>query len=315
MIAVFIYNILLLMLYTVTLALVVNQFRSDKRQLYMLVGVYLLFFIFDNTIIYMTEFINSFAATYNQTFMSIPAAKTIIYLVNGYCSLQIVNVLCQQKMPKHQFVLLGALGCWLLCNPLLTDSAIKVWLFYLPNQLLMLYLGVYLLKKLANKPATLPPQTQKLLKQIALISIIAGICILIEDTFVIFRVDQYTALSVKMYNRNVSEDIFSMVICTLILKTLLAKPETEKEQLESRNHIFMDFCQHYGFTERETEIFQLLLEHKTNQQIADEIYLSLGTVKTHVHNIFIKLDIKKRNQIFPIYEKYQAESAEAPEFL
>jgi DNA-binding CsgD family transcriptional regulator len=57
-------------------------------------------------------------------------------------------------------------------------------------------------------------------------------------------------------------------------------------------------------------VFELLLFHRTNQEIADQLFLSLGTVKTHVHNIFIKLDIKKRTQIFPLFEEYRSASHE-----
>ncbi len=46
--------------------------------------MYLAFFIFDNTIIYMTEFLNSFAQSYDQAFMSAPAVKTIIFMGNAF---------------------------------------------------------------------------------------------------------------------------------------------------------------------------------------------------------------------------------------
>ncbi|MCB4987754.1 LuxR C-terminal-related transcriptional regulator, partial [Streptococcus mutans] len=45
------------------------------------------------------------------------------------------------------------------------------------------------------------------------------------------------------------------------------------------------------------DICQLLLEHKQNQEIAKELYLSVGTVKTHIHNIYIKMAINN-SEIF-----------------
>ncbi len=65
------------------------------------------------------------------------------------------------------------------------------------------------------------------------------------------------------------------------------------------------FFTDYNLTDREKEIGHLLLKHKHNQEIADQLYLSVGTVKTHIHNIYLKMDIKKRAQIFELYEKYQ----------
>ncbi len=78
------------------------------------------------------------------------------------------------------------------------------------------------------------------------------------------------------------------------------QPQKEKTQNQDTSLLIQDFCQDHQFTQRETEIFILLLSHRTNQEIADQLFLSLGTVKTHVHNIFIKLDIKKRTQIIPL---------------
>lgn len=47
-------------------------------------------------------------------------------------------------------------------------------------------------------------------------------------------------------------------------------------------------------TDRETEIMCLVAEGLSNQQIADKLILSLGTVKIHLHNIYGKLGVKNR---------------------
>jgi len=49
-------------------------------------------------------------------------------------------------------------------------------------------------------------------------------------------------------------------------------------------------------TEREVEILQQLALGKTNQNIADELYLSERTVRTHVTNILSKLGLSNRTQ-------------------
>lgn len=53
---------------------------------------------------------------------------------------------------------------------------------------------------------------------------------------------------------------------------------------------------HESLTGREREILQLMAEGKSNQVIADELYISLKTVKTHVSNILTKLDVYDRTQ-------------------
>lgn len=47
---------------------------------------------------------------------------------------------------------------------------------------------------------------------------------------------------------------------------------------------------------REMEILQLMAEGLSNQEIADQLFISLSTVKTHNMNLFTKLDVKRRTQ-------------------
>ncbi|MFJ2024609.1 response regulator [Streptomyces sp. NPDC087897] len=48
---------------------------------------------------------------------------------------------------------------------------------------------------------------------------------------------------------------------------------------------------------RELDVVRLLSVGRTNQEICDELYLSLGTVKTHLANIKDKLDVRNRVEI------------------
>jgi len=47
----------------------------------------------------------------------------------------------------------------------------------------------------------------------------------------------------------------------------------------------------YNLTPRETEILQLLVEGLTYQQIADQLFISYGTVRKHVEHIYRKLEV------------------------
>lgn len=52
----------------------------------------------------------------------------------------------------------------------------------------------------------------------------------------------------------------------------------------------------YDLTARETEILNLIVEGKTNQQIADNLFIAESTVKFHINNIFGKLGVADRTQ-------------------
>ena len=49
-------------------------------------------------------------------------------------------------------------------------------------------------------------------------------------------------------------------------------------------------------SKRELEILNLLAEGNSNQEIATKLFVSLSTVKTHLQNIFEKLEVKRRTQ-------------------
>ena len=64
------------------------------------------------------------------------------------------------------------------------------------------------------------------------------------------------------------------------------------EQLSNRNRHVL----HEELTNREQEILLLIAQGMSNQEIADELFITLKTVKTHVSNILAKLEDEDRTQ-------------------
>jgi two-component system, NarL family, response regulator LiaR len=51
-----------------------------------------------------------------------------------------------------------------------------------------------------------------------------------------------------------------------------------------------------GLSKREVEVLQLMSEGLSNQEIAEKLFVSLNTIKTHTSKLFEKLDVKRRTQ-------------------
>jgi ATP/maltotriose-dependent transcriptional regulator MalT len=51
-----------------------------------------------------------------------------------------------------------------------------------------------------------------------------------------------------------------------------------------------------NLTNREHEVLQVLTQGYSNAEIAGKLFLSLSTVKTHVSNLFVKMEVKNRTQ-------------------
>lgn len=96
--------------------------------------------------------------------------------------------------------------------------------------------------------------------------------------------------------------IFTALGIWLALKLSKPKIETvvvEKEVYVSRNENFVldtSLVSQLELSKRELEILGLLAQGHSNQEIAEKLFVSLSTVKTHIQNLFEKLDVKRRLQ-------------------
>jgi len=57
----------------------------------------------------------------------------------------------------------------------------------------------------------------------------------------------------------------------------------------------------YGITPREREIIDLVRAGRTNQEIADQLFISLPTVKDHNYNIFRKTGVRNRVELVNLF--------------
>ena len=64
-------------------------------------------------------------------------------------------------------------------------------------------------------------------------------------------------------------------------------------------------------TERELELARLVVDRKTNPEIAAELFLSKKTVETHMRNIFRKLGVSSRVELARAVERADRAGAEA----
>jgi DNA-binding NarL/FixJ family response regulator len=61
---------------------------------------------------------------------------------------------------------------------------------------------------------------------------------------------------------------------------------------------------------REMEIMELISHSMTNEEIADKLFISSKTVKTHLRNIFVKADIRNRVEAALLYARHTLRTTE-----
>lgn len=68
------------------------------------------------------------------------------------------------------------------------------------------------------------------------------------------------------------------------------------------------FIQKYRITSREIEIIQKILVGKTNNNISTDLYISIKTVKNHVHNIYQKTGARTRLELATLIRRFNTKS-------
>ena len=59
----------------------------------------------------------------------------------------------------------------------------------------------------------------------------------------------------------------------------------------------------YNLTEKEFELIRLVADGLNNKEIAEQLFLSEGTVRNYLSNILMKLDLRDRTQVACFYYK------------
>ncbi len=77
-------------------------------------------------------------------------------------------------------------------------------------------------------------------------------------------------------------------------------PTLTGSKSEALQHVY----ESVGLTRREKEIVALISQGKSNQQIADSLFITLQTVKDHNHRIYSKLGVSSRSQVINIIREY-----------
>lgn len=97
-----------------------------------------------------------------------------------------------------------------------------------------------------------------------------------------------------MLKTSKASEIANAVRATFHGQSVLEPEVTGKMMMKMRQK--NDVAPHEELTSREMEILLLMAEGKSNQEIADDLFIALKTVKTHVSNVLSKLHVQDRTQ-------------------
>lgn len=92
--------------------------------------------------------------------------------------------------------------------------------------------------------------------------------------------------------------LFSIMIFHHIIKFYLKASSFKEYQEQKDSNLF----QNYNISDREKETTLLVLKGYSNNQISQELFISLSTVKSHIYKIYKKIGIKTRFELMQVFK-------------
>lgn len=322
------YSILLIILFTVVATLASVYYSRKKNPFFTTIVVFFATCILDMIVIMLTEFDPSFSYLYDKTFMTIPSFKTIIFIISAICFTILYSSIKYQRIEKKLYIPIIFMILFYLFIPMYEGSTIRVYTFYVVYQIFTLWIGIQVYRHYKNSDVDTQNKS-KIIRNLAIITILFSLAIALEDFVVIFFFDSYSPESLHIQNRCYSEDIYRIILSIYAIGYLTSKiqphllkfnyefdefnslyvdndiEETTVDIIETNDNKydkkFDDFCDYYEFTSREKEILKLIFAYKSALEISSELFIAQGTVKTHMHKIYQKVNVTKRSQLITLY--------------
>lgn len=309
----FFYTLAILVICIVTAVLSLAAYASSRRRFFIYGSGVFICYAIEMTEIFFFEYTlqnQSFPAS-DYCSITMPVMRTLVATASqAFIWLIAMDLL--DKHSKKQFVI--PVLTFLLCESLIIvavpSGPMHQWLYYTMRQVFLVFVGVYIFWT-AHKSTKveLKARVNNQRKHLIIGAILVG-CIVAEDFYNILIVPMSLApswLQLYLSERNFSENFFACYFAILliiysyhVLSIRMQEAPEEKNVSDLDRHIEeqMPFYRNaYKLSNRETEVMRLVVLGKSNQEIADELFLAVGTVKTHIHNILVKTEQQNRTTL------------------
>ena len=296
----FLFNIGVVSIRCICLAGFLFLWRHTRKKLFFWCAFLSFTLLIEVLLLYMSEFLPGFAVFYNSQVHSVPitrSALTAAYLISYRMLLAHGLNLPLRRTDRTVFTglfCLSPLVSLIRLTPFsnfLYNSATWAYIFY------TLILGIR-----ACGSCPLPPRRRRLVLLFLWAVLVLEILYYIETLLWIqsprFLPELYFS---ELGQRSISSallgillDASELAFVLYILFHIRISPPQAANPIPPDYHAV---CAAYRLTPREEEILVQLMENRKNTEIAQALYISPGTVKSHIHNIFTKFEVKTREEL------------------
>ncbi len=122
--------------------------------------------------------------------------------------------------------------------------------------------------------------------------------------FTLLIVALYTIFRISKYALFVGNTSIELMIAIIAIVFFIVGIYINKKSLHKPQHISKEInhqkIKELEITSREYEVLQAISAGLSNKEIAEKLFLSESTIKTHVSNLLVKLNAKRRTQAVQI---------------
>ena len=126
--------------------------------------------------------------------------------------------------------------------------------------------------------------------------IVFTFALIIIAIILLFRLSAYSLISGNLS----AEIVLATVAVVFLIVGLYINRRVQKKSGDNIKDIDKGKIEELGISNREYEVLEQIAQGLSNKEIADKLYVSESTVKTHVSNLFVKLDVQRRTQAIQI---------------
>lgn len=315
----FIYTLVLLFICIVTASICGAAYAVSHRKRYIPQALFFIFYFVELSSIFGAEWLvqnishigpHNYYAVDNPIFRTLIGAAILCCF--WYVILDIVDVHTPRVIVAPTCIFIACCTLILMAMPY---GALRQWLFYTARQVSLAACLIYAHHAYKRKDDVIMQQRiTKRSRSVQILSLCIA-CIILEDSLVILGLPipgkESIFAALFLSSRNFSENAMMLYLAYSVIRPAFDilvlhfneppeprddKPETQMlcEHIKDR---LPAYASNHGLSKREREILELVMQGKSNREIATTLILAEGTIKTHLHNIMKKCKQPSREDL------------------
>lgn len=124
--------------------------------------------------------------------------------------------------------------------------------------------------------------------------------LLIVALLVLFKISQYAYFSGVLAH----EYILAFIAVVFFSIGVYFSKKSLYKKSRGRKALATQKTVEFGLSKREFEVLQEISNGLSNKEIAEKLFVSESTIKTHVSNILVKLNVRRRTQAIKTAQEF-----------